>query len=78
MMPRKPPPNIVRLSDEFGQYVITIKCICGHARTAHPTTLARFAGWDALLADVIKRMRCSKCNRRGCTATVRHEMKRDG
>jgi hypothetical protein len=30
------------------------------------------------LADVVKRMRCSKCGMRQCTATVRPETKRDG
>ena len=55
MMPPRPPLNVIKLSDHFGQYVLTISCECGHTRTARPQTLARFAGgWDALLVDVVK------------------------
>jgi hypothetical protein len=78
MIPPRPPLNIVRLSDNFGQYVLTLTCQCGHARTAQPKTLAALAGWDALLSDVVKRLRCSRCGKRQCRATVRHEHKRDG
>jgi hypothetical protein len=39
---------------------------------------AALAGWDALLTDVVRRLRCSQCGKRKCTATVRPEMKRDG
>jgi hypothetical protein len=78
MIPPRPPLNIVKLSDNFGQYVLTLKCECGHTRTAQPQTLAALAGWDALLADVVKRLRCSHCGKRQCSATVRPETKRDG
>jgi hypothetical protein len=78
MMPPRPPLNVVKLSDHFGQYVLLLKCECGHTRIAQPQTLAALAGWDALLADVVKRLRCSHCGRRGCSATVRPETKRDG
>ena len=71
--------NITKPSDEFGQYLILIECACGHTRRCHPVTLARIAGWDAKLRDVVKRARCSKCGKRGsCTVSVRHEHKRDG
>ena len=59
---------IIRLSDEFGQYVIYLRCGCGHVRRCSPKTLAGFAGWDAKLGDVVRRLRCSKCNARECTA----------
>ena len=59
MMPPRPPLTVVRLSDHFGQYVLMLECECGHTRTAQPQTLAALAGWDALLADVVKRLRCS-------------------
>ena len=62
--------QIDRLSDEFGQYVIYLACACGHERRCEPRTLANIAGWDARLVDVAKRMRCSKCQRRGCRARV--------
>jgi hypothetical protein len=45
MMPPRPPLTVVRLSDHFGQYVLMLKCECGHTRTAQPQTLAGLAGW---------------------------------
>jgi hypothetical protein len=78
MMPPRPPLSVVKLSDHFGQYVLTLKCECGHTRIAQPQTLAALAGWDALLVDVLRRLRCSHCGRRQCSATVRPEIKRDG
>ena len=78
VIPPRPLVAVVRLSDHFGQYVLILKCECGHTRTAQPQTLAALAGWDALLADVVKRLRCSRCGRRLCSVTVRPETKRDG
>ena len=78
MMPPRPPLTIKKLSDNFGQYVLTLKCACGHARTARPSTLAALAGWDAVLDVIVKRMRCSRCGKRQCTASVWPETKRDG
>jgi hypothetical protein len=76
--PPRQPLTVVRLADHFGQYVLMLKCECGHTRTAQPKTLAGLTGWDALLADVVKRLRCSRCGERKCSATVRPETKRDG
>ena len=80
-MPPRPPLTIEKLSDNFGQFVIILKCgqkcSCGHVRRAAPRTLAALAGWDARLEDVAKRMRCSKCGKRDCQASVRLEAKRD-
>lgn len=60
--------HIDKLSDEFGQYTLVLKCAeCGHERKAEPQTLARLCGWDARLADVAKRMRCSKCGKKRCS-----------
>jgi hypothetical protein len=78
MMPPRPPLTVIRLSDYGCQYVLTLKCECDHTRTAQPQKLAGLAGWDALLADVVKRLRCSHCGLRRCSATVRPETKRDG
>jgi hypothetical protein len=78
MMPPRPPLTVVKLSDHFGQYVLTLKCHCGHTRIAQPQTLAQWAGWDAALVDVVKRLRCSRCGSRRCSVTVRAETKRDG
>jgi hypothetical protein len=37
--------NIEKLSDEFGQYTLVLKCLeCGHDRTAEPMTLGRLCG----------------------------------
>jgi translation initiation factor 2 beta subunit (eIF-2beta)/eIF-5 len=59
--------HIVKLSDEFGQYVLIIKCeACGHERSSDPHTLGKLCGWDAKLADVASRMRCSKCGKKQC------------
>jgi hypothetical protein len=46
-------------------------------RRAYPKTFAAIAGWDAKLENLIKRLRCSKCGKRQCSATVRQETKRD-
>ena len=50
-MPPRPPLSVVKLSDHFGQYVLTLKCECGHTRIAQPQTLAALAGWDANSAE---------------------------
>jgi RNase P subunit RPR2 len=65
--------NIDKLSDEFGQYEILLTCACGHTRRCYPHTLAAFAGWEAKLADVVKRMRCTKCDKKLCTAKTMRE-----
>ena len=53
--------QIEKLSDEFGQYTLVLKCAeCGHERNAEPLTLGRLCGWDARLEDVAKRLRCSR------------------
>jgi rRNA maturation protein Nop10 len=60
--------HIEKLSDEFGQYTLVMKCgACGHERTAEPRTLGRLCGWEAKLEYVANRMRCSKCGEKRCT-----------
>jgi hypothetical protein len=34
-------PRIDKLSDEFGQYLILLKCECGHERTSDAATRTR-------------------------------------
>jgi len=59
--------KIQRLSDEFGQYLLVITCSgCDHERRAYPNLLAHLCGWDATLADLEKRLRCSKCGSKRC------------
>jgi hypothetical protein len=60
--------KIDKLSDQFGQYVIYLRCKCGHIRRCSPHTLAAFAGWDASMVDVVRRLRCSKCHQKRCMA----------
>lgn len=60
--------HIDKLSDHFGQYMLMLSCECGHVRECYPKTLAAFAGWDARLADIVRRMRCTKCRRKRCSA----------
>src|SRR5580700_2871474 len=63
------PFHVEKLSDEFGQYTLEFKCsACGHERIADPHTLGRLCGWNAKLEDVAKRMRCSMCGKKKCTA----------
>ena len=59
--------KVDRLSDEFGQYLLVIKCAaCAHERRAYPNLLVHICGWNAKLADLEKRLRCSKCGKKGC------------
>jgi len=60
--------KVEKLNDHFGQYEILLTCQCGHTRRCYPKSFAAFAGWDCDLAAVIKRLRCSKCGARKCTA----------
>jgi hypothetical protein len=67
--------KIIKLSDEFGQYVLLLTCTaCNHTRRAYPASLAAFAGWEAKLDDVVKRMRCTKCRERKCVARAMREV----
>src|ERR1700742_551646 len=59
--------NITRLSDEFGQYLLYLKCgACGHERQTYPNLLAHLCGWDAPLHALEKRLRCSKSGKKCC------------
>jgi len=65
------PRAITRLSDHFGQFDLLLICdTCGHRRESTPKDLAKFFGWDALITDVLSRLRCSKCGARRCSATA--------
>ena len=67
-----------RLSDHFGQYTIYLTCECGHIRKCSPHVLAGFVSWDARLEDVVRRLRCSKCGKKQCTARVVEPVKPRG
>lgn len=69
-----PNPNVTKLSDEFGDYLLSMVCRrCKHTRTTEPHALARVFGWNTELAAIAKRLRCSRCHARDCEliATVR-------
>lgn len=60
--------KILKLSDEFGQYTLVLKCsACSHERHAQPQLLAKLCGWDMSIESVIRRLRCSKCGKKQCT-----------
>jgi hypothetical protein len=48
------------------------------ARRGAPRAFARIAGWEATLATVVERLRCSQCGAHRAIATVRRQTKRDG
>jgi hypothetical protein len=59
--------KVDRLSDEFGQYLLVIRCsVCEHERSTYPNLLAHICGWDTTLHGVEKRLRCSKCGQKNC------------
>jgi hypothetical protein len=61
--------HVDKLADEFGQYELYLKCeSCLHERRTTPHLLANLCGWDARLTDVARRLRCSVCGKRKCTA----------
>ena len=61
--------HVEKLSDEFGQYTLILKCsACGYERVTSPKILGRLCGRDTRLDEVAKRMRCSKCGKKQCTA----------
>jgi hypothetical protein len=61
--------KLEKLSDEFGQYVLILKCgCCLRERCTTPNMIAHIMGWDAKLVDVARRMRCSTCGARQCSA----------
>jgi hypothetical protein len=62
MMPPRQAQNVVRLADHGGDYVLLLKCACGHTRRTGPHLLAHVFGWQALLSEVTKKLRCSSCN----------------
>jgi hypothetical protein len=67
----RPPLVVKKLNDHFGQYHIYAQCkACKHGRQIQPAALARIFGWDAELARIVERMRCSKCGKKQCEVTI--------
>jgi hypothetical protein len=60
--------KVEKLSDEFGQYTLILKCeSCLRERRTTPNMIAYIMGWDAMLADVARRMRCATCGAKKCS-----------
>jgi hypothetical protein len=70
--------QIIKLADAFGQYEILLTCACGHTRRCAPRALAALTSWDSKLADVVRRLRCSKCGERKCKARTYEMIKPRG
>jgi ribosomal protein S27E len=64
-------PKVTRLGDEFGDYVLTIRCRqCRHTRIAEPKALACLAGWEITLTELATRLRCTECGAKDCELTA--------
>jgi hypothetical protein len=67
----RPPPQVTKLSDRFGDYMLVITCRkCKHGRRTEPRALAKLLGWDASLERVAARLRCSNCGAKDCQLTT--------
>jgi len=54
-------PDIKKLDDCFGQFLVRVVCVCGTCREIEPEALARLVGWKVTLKQLAERMRCSRC-----------------
>jgi len=63
-------PHIKKLEDCFGDFLVHVKCQCGHVRTIRPTALAPIVGWICTLDALPPRMRCSACGAQGQCSTM--------
>ena len=71
-----PASAIQKLNDHLGRYAIHVQCRgCSHEREIRPVVLARIFGWDAELARVIPRMRCSQCGKKDCEVRIGFDAK---
>jgi len=61
--------QITKTQRRFGQYTLVLTCgSCLESGTRRRTCWAKLCGWDAKLEDVARRMRCSVCGKKRCTA----------
>jgi hypothetical protein len=59
--------KVEKLSDEFGQYTLILKCeSCLRERRTTPHMVANMCGWGARLEEVARRMRCATCGAKKC------------
>lgn len=51
-----------RLSDWGGRFVLSVQCLrCEHDRPIPASALVQKCGDGALVADIVKRLKCSQC-----------------
>jgi hypothetical protein len=57
--------KVRHFSDFGGLFALSVQCqACKHERLIAAEALARLAGRDALVANAVRRLRCSKCDKR--------------
>ncbi len=57
--------KVRRLGDYRGEFALSVLCLrCRHERAITSHFLPRLAGRDALVENVARRFRCSKCGGR--------------
>jgi hypothetical protein len=64
MRPLRVLPDIKRLDDCFGDFLLRVVCECGACREVQPAALARLVGWKMTLKELAFRMRGSRCGRK--------------
>ena len=70
---RRSRPPIEKLSDQFGEYVLTVKCRrYQHTRTTDPHVLAKILGLNVSLTSLAQRLRCSECHAKDCVLSTSH------
>jgi hypothetical protein len=57
-------PQIKKLNDCFGDFLVRVTCPCGASRHIEPEPLARIAGRSVTLSKLATRMRCSNCGKK--------------
>ncbi len=74
-----PPSAIKRLNDFFGDYLIFVRCrACRRTREVAPRELAARVGWEAELAAVAPRLKCSRCGRKSVDVAIAFRRKPRG
>ena len=74
-----PPSAIKRLNDFLGDYLLFVRCrACRHAREVAPAQLASRVGWNAELAAVIPRLKCSRCGKKAIDVAIAFRRKPRG
>ena len=66
-----PPSAIKHLHDFNGNFLIFVRCrACRRAREVDPEELAARVGWDAKLAAIAPRLKCSRCGASGADLAI--------